>query len=169
MKRLLQISLVLNVALLALAGWRSRPGAPPSPTAPLPEISERESAAPALKRIGTAPKRKLWAQIETADPAQLMANLRASGCPEQTATEIVAMRICRQFHDRLLAVEAEWARSWDYAHNRSQESWDESRLRQQTLRDEMISSLESALGKSFSSLSSSLTGWPEFDDGTAAL
>ena len=171
MKRLLQLSLLLNVVLLSIAAWRST-GRTPPPVAP---TEQREPAKPALKRTvrpgpNTPAAKMPWNKIESTDPAQYIANLRAIGCPEQTIRDLVLMRVCRQFRDRLLAAEAEVARAWDYTRQRSQESWNESNRQRQELRDEMISTVESLLGENWGSIVNSLMGWPEpGDDPMGAL
>src|SRR5262245_53436160 len=98
MKRLLWISLFLNVALLVLAA-RHRPQKPeaPIPAAARPEIHPAETAAaPSANSVASAPEgTSPWAQVESADPAQFMANLRAIGCPEETGREVFILRVCR--------------------------------------------------------------------------
>jgi hypothetical protein len=90
-----------------------------------------------------------------------MANLRAIGCPEQTIRDIVALRICRAYRDRLVELETTSARSWDYTRNLTQRAWRESLHQQSELRNEMTYTLESSFGQSRRELTSALLGWPD--------
>jgi hypothetical protein len=102
----------------------------------------------------------LWSAIEDSDPRQLIARLRAIGCPEQTIRDIVALRVCGQFRDRLLAMESEAAHSRSFTHQDSRENWRERIRQQQDLRDEMDSTLESLFGEPWQNISSSVCGVP---------
>src|SRR5204862_3285678 len=104
----------------------------------------------------------LWSAIEDSDPRQVIARLRAIGCPEQTIRDIVALRVCRQFRDRLLAIESEAARSRSYTRQDSREDWRKRVEQQRDIRDEMMSTLESLFGESWEEVGSSVSGSPVF-------
>jgi hypothetical protein len=163
MRRLLQLSVLLNVALLAAVGWRSAHPSPMTRTLrsevgqPVGKLARR----PAQFRPAAAQPATPWAVIESADPRRFIANLRALGCPEQTIRDIVALRICRAFRDRLLELEAASMQSWDFTHSRNDREWRESSRQRRELRNEMMYSLESVLGEDWPALSASLLGWPE--------
>src|SRR5438128_1210196 len=107
MKKLLFISLLLNVALLAVV-WSRNLRQAPMPRVPRAQIgqpakntfrrSERHRATPALPKTP-------WEAIEDADLSRFMANMRAIGCPEQTIRDILMFRVCRGFRNRLLEFE----------------------------------------------------------------
>ncbi len=103
-----------------------------------------------------------WSSIAAADAEQLITNLRAIGCPEQTIRDIVVMQVCREYRNRLLAVETDDARAWDYTRQQSRDFWRERNEQRADLRDEMISKLESFFGQSWTSLTTSLRGGPEW-------
>jgi hypothetical protein len=161
MKRLLQLSLALNVVLLGATWWRSdREGTVESSGAR--RIHHDASVFKRPARTVTKPTAPPtpWAALDSADPARLVENLRAIGCPEQTIRELVALRICRGYRQQLLAAEAWAEQAWDYTRNLDAAEWRERRFARDRLRNEMLSEVESVLGVSLSSLSSSMFGWP---------
>ena len=107
MKLLLVASLILNVLLLGGAVRH------------IPRHRSAEFARPLRMQISNAAARRfnssshrsasdqapatLWQAIESPDPAQFVANLRALGCPEQTIRDIAVFRLSREFHARLQA------------------------------------------------------------------
>lgn len=164
MKRLLILSLLLNLVLLGVAAWRPRRVAP-MPRSPRAEVV-RSAARPTGARVTSiVPKQAAeatpWQGIESADTAQLIANLRALGCPEKTIRDLVVSRVCRAYQNRALAAEAEVARSLDVTKGRSQREWRESNRQRAQLRDEMKNELEDLLGQSAGQLTLDLLGWPE--------
>jgi hypothetical protein len=81
-----------------------------------------------------------WSSIESADPAKLIANLRALGCPEATIRDLIPTRLGRAYRDRLIETEAESVRAWNYVHART--DWRERTREQADLRGEMQTKLE---------------------------
>jgi hypothetical protein len=169
MRRFLQLSLLLNVALLCVywgrGGGHEQIGRQPRSTVGMP-------IATGLKRAhnGTTSIQQpssSWQQIYPSDPARFVSNLRAIGCPEQTIRDIVVLQICRDYRKRILALEAESARNWDYRREHTDSK--ELDLRRRDLRDEMITGVESLFGKQWTSVSGSLLGWPNRDDGMGFL
>jgi len=164
MKRFVQISLLLNVVLLAAAGWRGRH----EPLMPRPlrgEVSEALQNSARGQRSSPASRPQpsnAWSSIAGDDPRQFIAHLRAIGCPEQTIRDIVVMQVCREYRNRLLAVETDDARAWDYTKQQSRDHWRDRNEQRADLRDEMISKLESLFGQSWMSLTTSLRGGPEW-------
>lgn len=173
MNRLLQLSVLLNVALLLAMGWRNTHQSPMvrSPRGEVGTPVGRRTAhrSTQLQPAAVQPATP-WAAIESTDPQQFIANLRALGCPEQTIRDIVTLRICRGFRDRLIKLRAESMRAWDFTHPRPDREWRETNRQQRELRNEMIYMLESVLGEGWPALSASLMGWPErFRDPAASL
>ena len=157
MRRLLQLSVLLNVTLLLAVGWRSAHELPMNRTPrsevglPSGKLARRPAPRPATP----------WAAIESADLRRFIANLRALGCPQQTIRDIVALRICRAFRDQSVELEAASARAWNFTRTRNDREWWEINRQRQELRNEMIYTLESVLGEDWPALSASLLGWPE--------
>jgi len=163
MRRLLLCSVLLNVALLLATGWRSA-RQPPLSRVPRSEVGQpagRLARRPAQFHATASRPATPWAAIENAEPRRFIANLRALGCPEQTIRDIVALRICRTFRDRLIALEAASARAWNFTRTRDDREWWESSQQKKALRNEMIYTLESVFGEGWPALSASLLGWPE--------
>ena len=153
MKRLLLLSLLLNAVLVGVA-WRQVGRQAPLPRSPRAEVGEpaaRRGARIARVRPSEGAPATPWAGIESGDPRQLMANLRAIGCPEPTIRDIVVFRVCRSYRARLLAAEAAADQSWDYTRNPGRAEGFERNARQRDLRDAMDAELEALLGRSFGS------------------
>ncbi len=163
MRPLLSISLFFNVALVVLASWRH--------TVVRDALMAREvrtammgscpgPGRPVLASPGGAAHSR-WESVESKSARELVANLRAAGCPEQTIQDLVTMRICRDFRRRvleLLAREQATAPYWKY---RSPEV-DRSRQAQiRDLGDEMQTELEELFGVAASQIRGRLAGWPE--------
>ena len=164
MKRILQLSLALNVMLFVVLTWRgSREQPMPRPTRG--EIRQAIPGSPGvrvLSRTSRPQSATPWKKIEDNDPRKLIEKLRAIGCPEQTIRDIVVLRVCRDYRSRLLALEAEAAQAWDYTRQLSWIGGRERIRRQQGLRDEMINELESLFPESWQTLTASLRGGPEW-------
>lgn len=159
MKRLLTLSLALNLLLTGLAWWRARREAPipRQPRGVVGEPAAHGDSARGLVRVTRfAPTEAApdtpWARIESRDPAKFIANLRALRCPEQTIQDIVVFRVCRRYRDQLLAAEEAAARSWDYTHNQSQRAFWERQDERQELRNRMLAEIENLFGQSAASL-----------------
>lgn len=151
MKRLLVLSVLLNAVLLGLI-WRQAQRQAPMPRAPRGEVGEpaaRRNAPSQPTGPDAAARPSRWSGIESRDPRQLMANLRAIGCPEATVRDLVVMRVCRDYRARLLAEEEQAAKAWDFTRNRANADWRERNARQRELRDQMNAELEALLGQSF--------------------
>ncbi|MBE0542446.1 MAG: hypothetical protein IH623_13885 [Verrucomicrobia bacterium] len=151
MKLLLTVSLMLNLLLLGAAVRRgahqhSNEFARPLRTqvAPATPASNFFQRRPSLKTAPATP----WEAIESRDPRQLIASLRAIGCPEQTIRDIVVTRISREFHGRLQAAyddevrQRPWWRGTPY----SRQSLELSQLRFR-LRGERDDLLEELFGE----------------------
>jgi len=159
----LQFNLILNLVLLLAVGWQSRQQAPINRTLRSPvglpvgkgllHLSRSHAAA----SLQDSP----WSKIENSDPRQLMANLRAIGCPEETIRDIITLRVCRTCRERLLDQEAELARARGCTRPLTAAEWRASNRRQQELRNEMIYTLESALAQDRSVWMSDVLGWTE--------
>jgi hypothetical protein len=162
MTRLLQFSLLLNLVLLGVTWWRSgHPNAsgPGAATYSPPPASAFKRLARATT-ITTAPPTP-WAALDSTDPAQLIANLRAIGCPEQTIRDLIVLRICGTYRARILEAEAWAARSWDYTRDRDQAEWRQQQAERSRLRNAMMSEVEALLGLPFDHLAATILGWPD--------
>jgi len=163
MRRLLQLSVLLNLLLLVAVGWRSA-RQPPLNRPPRGEVGPpvgKLFQRPAPPRAPASRPTTPWAAIESADLRRFIANLRALGCPEETIRDIVSLRLCRAFWDRLVELEAASVRAWNFTRNRDDRERRESRRQQRELRNEMIYTLESLLGQDWSVLSPALLGLSE--------
>jgi hypothetical protein len=105
-------------------------------------------------------QRTAWDAIEAATSAQLIANLRAIGCPERTIRDIIVLRICRRYRDQIKKAETSSARTWDFTRNRPQRDWREANWRKADLRIEMTTEIEDLFGENWSQLSQEIIGWP---------
>jgi len=162
MKRILQISFVLNIVLLAIVGWRSTREMP-MPRTPRGEVRQTDRRSITVRVTSNSPDSTpatSWKTIEDRDPRKFIEKLRAIGCPERTICDIVALRVCREFRSRLIERDAEAAQVWDYRHQQNREYWRERNAQQQDLRDEMITTLESLFDESWQSLAAVVQGAP---------
>ncbi len=165
MTRWLCLSLGLNLVLVILAAVRlaGRGEAPvPRPlraTSGTPFSVSGRSIPPivATNEPGSTP----WSRLESQDPRELIAALRAIGCPERTIRDLVVFRTCRRHRAQLLTEEAQNVREWDYTRNREHRDWRERNARRNELRDTMLAELEELLGENFNSYRMSLVGWAE--------
>ncbi len=164
MKRILQISLALNIVLLAIVGWRGTREMPMTRT-PRGEIRHADHRSITVRATSNSPDSTPatpWKTIEDRDPRKFIEKLRAIGCPERTVRDIVTLRVCREFRSRLIERDAETAQAWDYRHQQSRGHWQEHNQQQQDLRDEMITTLESLFDGSWQSFAAAVRGTPEF-------
>jgi hypothetical protein len=167
MKRILIFSLIVNFLLLALAAWHKShevvlPAREIRRETQSDEGAQRRRRTQGIARTKTATP---WSKIESQDVRQFVANLRAVGCPEATIRDIVTLRICRSYRERLLDFEIDSVRRLSDTQNLDPAEWKKLREQNQDLRDEMHSELESALGEDWATLSSGLTGFPTEGDG----
>jgi len=164
MKRLLQFSVALNIALVAFAVLRSPRSAPSR--APVPRalrtlanssaVTSRNPARHSAAWLVPTP----WQRIESADLATFMANLRAVGCPERTIRDIVVFRVCRDYFQRALQMEHDRAHQAGLR-GQTPAEWREGVYATRELRNQMITTLESALGVPWEQICFSELGWPE--------
>ena len=167
MKRILIFSLVVNLSLLALTVWRK----PHQMTLPVREVrSEIQSMRGAFEqrqaRAGTQAKAFTpWSTMENRDIRIFIANLRAIGCPEATIRDIVTLRVCRAYRERVLQLETELVLKQASNPYLDYSEWQILNDKKQDLRDEMKTEFESVLGEDWGTLASSLTGFPFGSDG----
>lgn len=159
MKRLLTISLALNLLLAGVAWWRSHREAPIPrlPRGAVGEPAAHGDSARGMARITRfAPVEAVpdtpWARLESRDPAKLIANLRALGCPEPTIRDIVVFRVARRYRQQMMAAEEAAARSWDFSRNQSPQSFWERQDARSELRNQMLAEIEGLLGERATSL-----------------
>ncbi|HXU75859.1 MAG TPA: hypothetical protein VN794_04780 [Methylomirabilota bacterium] len=106
-RRLLPISLVLNLCLLVAAGWlaireptrtasSARPQPQPAPTASAPAPVPAPLQAQPAKPVQSFD----WRLVESEDYKKYIANLRSIGCPEETIRDIISADVKKLFDAR---------------------------------------------------------------------
>jgi len=106
-RRLLPISLVLNICLLVAAGWlaireptrtasSARPQPQPAPTASTPAPVPAPLQAQPAKPVQSFD----WRLVESEDYKKYIANLRSIGCPEETIRDIISADVKKLFDAR---------------------------------------------------------------------
>jgi len=106
-RRLLPISLVLNICLLVAAGWlaireptrtasSARPQPQPAPTASTPAPVPAPLQAQPAKAVQSFD----WRLVESEDYKKYIANLRSIGCPEETIRDIISADVKKLFDAR---------------------------------------------------------------------
>ena len=106
-RRLLPISLVLNLCLLVAAGWlaireptrtasSARPQPQPAPTASTPAPVPAPLQAQPAKAVQSFD----WRLVESEDYKKYIANLRSIGCPEETIRDIISADVKKLFDAR---------------------------------------------------------------------
>jgi cytochrome c-type biogenesis protein CcmH/NrfF len=165
MKPPLSISLLFNVVLVVLAVWRHGVVRDALMAREVRTATMGSSSRPGPGRPVHASSdgaaRGLWDSVESKSARELVENLRAAGCPEQTIQDLVTMRICRDFRRRvleLLAQEPSTAPYWKY---RSSAADHDRQGQIRDLRDEMHTELEELFGVAASQIQGRLAGWPE--------
>ena len=106
-RRLLPISLVLNLCLLVAAGWlaireptRTAPSARPQPQ-PAPTASAPAPVPAPLQAQPAKPVQSFdWRLVESEDYKKYIANLRSIGCPEETIRDIISADVKKLFDAR---------------------------------------------------------------------
>ena len=165
MKRLILVSLLLNIALLGMTWLRARREAP-MPRLTRGEMTTSSSSFRRLPRseASAAVAESPWGKIDSTDTRDFIANLRRLGCPEDTIRDLVVTRVCRDYRNRALAARMAQAQSWDFTKNRSQQDWREQRDFESRLRDEMRNELETLLGQPAGKLSTAILSWADRGD-----
>jgi LysM repeat protein len=111
----LLISLVLNVALIsALVTWLSapRPAAPPVRSPNFAAIVSNQPVRIVKTNILVRPRTFTWQEVESADYAVYVENLRALGMPETTIRDIIVADIDQIFLQRQRADAAQQDMEW---------------------------------------------------------
>ncbi len=103
--------------------------------------------------------------MENRDIRIFIANLRAIGCPEATIRDIVTLRVCRAYRERVLQLETELVLKQASNPYLDYSEWQILNDKKQDLRDEMKTEFESVLGEDWGTLASSFTGFPFGSDG----
>ena len=86
-------SILLNLVLLGVGGWRL--AGKPTPPQPAPIISNEpiptpSAATPAFR----------WSQLEAGDYPTYIARLRAIGCPEETIRDLITADVASQYEEK---------------------------------------------------------------------
>lgn len=115
-RTLLLISLVLNVALIsALVTWLSSPreAAPPAVRSPnFAAIVSNQPVRIVKTNILVRPRTFTWQEVETADYAVYVENLRALGMPETTIRDIIVADVDQIYTQRQRADAAQQDMEW---------------------------------------------------------
>jgi hypothetical protein len=114
MKKLLWLSLILNIALAATAIYlvQTRPAVSPESRNVVPVSPKAQAAAvAATKNTVAAPgtssatnSRVDWRAVESDDYKKYIANLRSIGCPEETIRDIITADVNKLFESRRKAI-----------------------------------------------------------------
>ena len=91
---LLRLSILLNLVLLGMGGWRLA-GNPVPPSQGVPTVSREAAPAPSAP-----PPVFGWSQLEAGDYPAYITNLRAVGCPEETIRDIITADVASQYEER---------------------------------------------------------------------
>jgi hypothetical protein len=162
MKLLLAASLILNVLLFGAAIRRGTHGKPAQFARALRTQTANQSGALFQRSGGRAPVASVpgtpWQAVESRDPAQFIANLRAIGCPEQTIRDILVTRVSREFQARLQGAYDAAARAQPWWRGSSY-SLELSQLRP-TLRRERDDLIEQLFGEPANRLISQILATP---------
>ena len=150
------LSLSLNLALAGWVAWRlERPWvdavAEEPSVAPAADTARALAASPRVDAIGETitylTNRLRWREIETNDLTQLVMNLRAVGCPEQTVRDLVRAR-ARRVLERI-ALAADPAVPFWTAGARRARAQREFEDRAWQAEDQLVARLQSVLGTDF--------------------
>jgi hypothetical protein len=126
MKRLVLISIALNVVLTAVALWIHRdPSAPRSSAAATAVVSSEQSLTsakgedqPEVFRVSEAFH---WSQVESTDYTLYVANLRAVACPEDTIRDIITADVNELYDLKVKQmVDGVTGRFWELFANRDE-------------------------------------------------
>jgi hypothetical protein len=164
MKTVLQLSLLFNVLLGCVVWFRGQVDAPIARTVRTEMVNPRQGSPLGIRGTTMGNRRPgqrtAWDSIEAETAIELMANLRAIGCPERTIRDIVVLRICRGYRDQIKEAEASAAHTWDFTRNKPQREWREANWKKADLRNEMVAELEGLFDESWSQVSQEIIGWP---------
>jgi hypothetical protein len=114
-RRLLVLSLILNLALLAAVARWSLNRSGPAKAAPAAGEHSTEAATPKSPAAAAAPETASlepakpaqsfdWRMVESADYKKYIANLRSIGCPEETIRDIIIADVNKLFASRKRAI-----------------------------------------------------------------
>jgi hypothetical protein len=140
-KVIIALLVALNVGLaglLVLRVWNRavQPSPAVQPAGPHPSMADAGDSAPVVQpgAAGSAPAPRptpawTWQSLDSTDLRQLIANLRAVECPEQTVRDIVLGRINRQFAAReaTLQLRPEHVSPWEAARWTDSVRWTKQR------------------------------------------
>ena len=126
-------------------------------------FSSRAEPHPA-ESPGSAP----WAWIESPHAADLVARLRAVGCPEPTIRDLVTLRLCRNYRNRLKPAITQAIRAWQIAPHPMEAGLPDLDHFRQTLFHELEAELEGALGECPDRIRRRMLGWPDPETSTPA-
>jgi hypothetical protein len=147
------LSLGLNAALAAAAGWLARqPPASWSETFETKAITTRARENPEVAQIHSQPPetsaRFHWHMIESVDYPVYVANLRAIGCPEPTLYDIIYADVSELYVRKRKALFEPLERQfWDLmASDKPQRGDDEWQMKYDALKEEKMKLLKVLLG-----------------------
>jgi hypothetical protein len=111
-KTLLVGSVVINLALFAALGFRSKPAPIPKNDASVEATAvetKRAVAGEKVRKPVVISEREAfqWNQIETPDFQQYIANLRAIGCPEETIRDLIIAEVNKLYAPKFSALMAQ--------------------------------------------------------------
>lgn len=153
----LLVSVLANVVLGLLLGYRAAISEPVPPANPPAAIGTPRMPVPAARvRVEPSPSGPAqvptpWAAIESDDPATFLARLQATGCPPSIQRDLVTRRVARQYREGTFEIEHQLAKltPWWLPGTTTMGSAERQALRRQRmlLRWEWEETLESLFGE----------------------
>lgn len=174
MKKLILLSLLLNVAMLGAIGYgvRQRRAASAPEFAPITANNEttRTTFQPgqAVTRVTTnAPAQFTWRNVESEDYKAYIANLRAIDCPEETIRDIIFADVNKYYGRKLAALRKSKTKEFKFwktgnGWNGDNDGFDYKNYRQTEKEKKAL--LKELLGVDYEKEMSKLYGWGGGED-----
>lgn len=167
---LLLLLAAIAITILRVVTMVKRDSGPTGSAAWTRRIRVSEGSTPSTDTLHSSQKRgeaskpgvqppASWAGVESADPSEWIANLRAVGCPESTIRDLVSARLIRRHQKRLSDLAARHAEAWDVTRNRPLADSSRRADEFESLRQELNREMETLLGISSIAAADSLRGW----------
>jgi hypothetical protein len=168
MKRIVSIMLLVAGGVIASFLWKAnhrssdREASLDLAPGPVEQPEERQFSqdfASSTEHTDPVPPDSHWSLLESGNMAQFIASLREIGCPEHIIRSIVTFHICREYRGRLVDLETEWSRSWDYAQHVDYHTTRERQQLRDQLSREMDRELQALFDVSAEGLKEDAAGW----------
>ncbi|MDB6027762.1 MAG: hypothetical protein JWM68_3985 [Verrucomicrobiales bacterium] len=171
MRRLLLVSLILNLALVAAVGYRFRSSspsvrAPEEPQVVKPVARQTKPAAEKFlpeKTKSDAPAKPAfnWRNVESPDYKIYIANLRGLHCPESTIADIIIADVSKYFRNKLAPFRKDTDTTYkfwlaDNGYNRRDPAYEKLRVETEREKNKLLKEL---LGRSYKEELAKANGW----------